>query len=65
MSKVMRSPRLFRRAEVASRLTRPFSRRGRFASLPFPLSAWTSSRDAPAPPPETFREWWDRTREQS
>ena len=65
MSKVMQSPRLFRRAEAASRLSRPFSRRGRFASLPFPLSAWTSSRDAPAPPPETFREWWERTREQS
>lgn len=65
MSKVMQSPRLFRRAEVASRLGRPFARRGRFASLPFPLSAWTTSRDAPAPPPETFREWWERTREQA
>jgi L-lactate dehydrogenase complex protein LldF len=26
--------------------------------LPWPLSAWTSSRNAPLPPRQTFREWW-------
>jgi L-lactate dehydrogenase complex protein LldF len=62
---VMRDPRRFRRAEVLSRLARPFARSGKFRSLPFPLSAWTSSRDAPAPPPETFREWWERSRPNS
>ena len=31
-------------------------------SLPPPLSAWTASRDVPAPPTETFRDWWARTR---
>ena len=30
--------------------------------LPPPLNGWTSSRDVPAPPAETFREWWGRTR---
>jgi L-lactate dehydrogenase complex protein LldF len=30
--------------------------------LPPPLSAWTSARDAPTPPAETFREWWARER---
>jgi L-lactate dehydrogenase complex protein LldF len=30
--------------------------------LPWPLSPWTASRDAPLPPKETFREWWSRTR---
>ena len=62
---VMKDPRRFRRAEAASRLVRPLARANRFRALPYPLSAWTSSRDAPAPPPETFREWWDRTRSQS
>lgn len=29
--------------------------------LPFPGSAWTRSKDMPAPPKQTFRQWWDRT----
>jgi L-lactate dehydrogenase complex protein LldF len=28
--------------------------------LPPPLSAWTSSRELPVPPRETFRDWWQR-----
>jgi L-lactate dehydrogenase complex protein LldF len=30
--------------------------------LPWPVSAWTNARDVPAPPTESFRAWWARTR---
>jgi len=65
---VMSDPKRFATAERASRAGRVLARRGsagRIRSLPPPLSAWTSSRDAPAPPTETFREWWARTRSPS
>ena len=29
--------------------------------LPFPGSAWTHSKDMPAPPKQTFRQWWKQT----
>ncbi|MDT5029168.1 MAG: L-lactate dehydrogenase complex protein LldF [Micromonosporaceae bacterium] len=60
---VMGSPRRFALAERASRIGRLLGRRrGRIVALPPPLSAWTSSRDLPVPPKESFREWWRRTR---
>jgi len=31
---------------------------GRIVTLPPPLSSWTTSRDLPRPPAQTFREWW-------
>ena len=31
-------------------------------SPPPPLSGWTASRDLPAPPRESFRDWWSRSR---
>jgi L-lactate dehydrogenase complex protein LldF len=48
------------RAASASRWL--IGRRGRIRRLPPPLSSWTDTRDAPAPPPESFRAWWSRTR---
>jgi L-lactate dehydrogenase complex protein LldF len=60
---VMADPARFARAETASRAGRLLARgTGRIRSLPPPLSAWTTSRDLPAPPTETFRQWWTRTR---
>jgi L-lactate dehydrogenase complex protein LldF len=34
----------------------------RIRALPPPLSGWSAARDTPAPPPESFRQWWRRTR---
>ena len=51
------------RAVDAGRLLGPsLAARGRISVLPWPGSAWTTSRDLPIPPKETFREWWLRER---
>ncbi|MDH6244123.1 LutB/LldF family L-lactate oxidation iron-sulfur protein [Mycobacterium sp. OTB74] len=34
----------------------------RISALPWPASKWTTSRDIPEPPAETFRQWWARNR---
>jgi L-lactate dehydrogenase complex protein LldF len=59
-----------RRLEAAQRaagLGGRLFRRGTVSRLPFPFSLlavarWTDARDAPAPPRESFRAWWKRTR---
>ena len=57
------SRRAFERAQRAARLgSRPLARSGRIERLPWPMSGWTSTRDLPAPPEETFRDWWKRER---
>jgi len=59
----MGSPGRFAAAERGLAAGRLLARGGRIATpLPFPLSRWTAARDLPAPPPETFRTWWQRTR---
>ncbi len=55
---VMSSPRRFERAQRAGRAGRLLGRRGKISALPPPLAAWTRARDAPAPPAQTFRQWW-------
>ena len=49
-------------AQRATGFGRLLARRGRITALPWPLSGWTSARDVPVPPAETFRAWWSRTR---
>jgi L-lactate dehydrogenase complex protein LldF len=59
---VLGSPRLLALAQRLAGLIRPLvARRGVIRRLPPPLSAWTETRDAPAPPKESFRAWWERT----
>jgi L-lactate dehydrogenase complex protein LldF len=55
-----------RRYELAQRAARvgswPLTRSGRIErQLPGPMAGWTAVRDLPAPPEQTFRQWW-RTR---
>jgi L-lactate dehydrogenase complex protein LldF len=60
---VLRSPRRLGLAQRAASAGRHLAgRSGRIRRLPPPLSGWTDTRDAPAPPPESFRAWWTRTR---
>jgi L-lactate dehydrogenase complex protein LldF len=54
----MRSPGRFATGERALQAGRLLARGGRIRRLPPPLSAWTASRDVPAPPAQTFRQWW-------
>jgi L-lactate dehydrogenase complex protein LldF len=54
--------RLAAAQRVAALSGRVAGRKGRIRRLPPPLSAWTDTRDAPAPPAESFRAWWARTR---
>jgi L-lactate dehydrogenase complex protein LldF len=60
---VLASPRRLSAAQrVASLSRRIVGRSGRIRHLPPPMSGWTATRDAPAPPAESFRAWWKRTR---
>ncbi len=59
---VMSDEKRFAAAEKGLALGRVLGgRKKRIRHLPPPLSAWTTSRDLPAPPAQTFRDWWADT----
>jgi L-lactate dehydrogenase complex protein LldF len=60
LRRVMRSPVLFRTALRAASRARGLVPR----KLPWPGSAWTDTRDLPAIPAESFRDYWARERGQ-
>jgi len=33
-----------------------------FGAIPGPLSRWTSARDVPMLPEQSFRQWWKKNR---
>ncbi|MFI1188322.1 LutB/LldF family L-lactate oxidation iron-sulfur protein [Streptomyces californicus] len=60
---VLRSPhRLELMRRIAARATRLIFGTGPIRKLPSPLRGWSETRDTPAPPAESFRGWWQRTR---
>ena len=61
-SYVMSDADRFATAEKGTAVLRVMAgKKGRISSLPYPGSLWTGARDLPAPPKETFRQWWART----
>lgn len=56
---VMGRPRLWTAAQRTARLGRAVAGRdGTIGRLPRPLSGWSDTRDTPAPPAQTFRDWF-------
>ena len=54
-------PRTLAAAQAGSRLVQKrFEREGYLYDLPGLLAGWTATRDLPAVPAESFRQWWSR-----
>jgi L-lactate dehydrogenase complex protein LldF len=50
---------LFELAQAAARMAQaPFAKDDRLSWLPGPLEGWSRSRDFPALPAQSFRQWW-------
>jgi L-lactate dehydrogenase complex protein LldF len=62
VARVFASRRAYESAQRAARRGQgPFVRDGSVRQLPGPLGAWTSARDLPALPQQSFRDWWRST----
>jgi L-lactate dehydrogenase complex protein LldF len=59
LARVFADRRLYEAAQRSGRLAQwPLVREGKIQRLPGPLSAWTTTRDLPPLPPQSFRDWW-------
>ncbi|MGW7363759.1 LutB/LldF family L-lactate oxidation iron-sulfur protein [Streptomyces sp. NPDC054841] len=60
---VLSSPRRLAAAQKLAALgARLVARNGRIGALPGPFARWSGTRDTPAPPRESLRAWWRRTK---
>ncbi|AOD23152.1 LutB/LldF family L-lactate oxidation iron-sulfur protein [Rhodococcus pyridinivorans] len=58
-SLAMSTSRRWTAAQKAAGLGRVLAgKKGKITHLPGPLAGWTDARDMPAPPKQTFRQWW-------
>ena len=62
LARVFGDRKRYERAQRLARAGRSPLGRGLAKRLPGPLAAWTSSRELPEVPEQTFREWWRETR---
>ncbi len=59
MARVFANRRLYEAAQRSGRLGQwPLVRQGKISRLPGPLAGWTSMRDLPPLPAQSFRDWW-------
>ena len=58
LARVFGDRKRYERAQTLARAGRSPLGRGLAKRLPGPLAAWTSSRELPEVPEQTFREWW-------
>ncbi len=59
MARVFADRRLYEAAQRTGRLAQwPLVHGGKIERLPGPLAGWTSARDLPAVPRQSFRDWW-------
>jgi L-lactate dehydrogenase complex protein LldF len=55
---VMARPKVYTSAQKAAGLGRVIAgKKGRISHLPPPFDGWSATRDTPAPPKQTFRDW--------
>jgi L-lactate dehydrogenase complex protein LldF len=66
LARILSSRRRYEAAQAALRLGRaPLASRRLTDALPGPIAGWTSARELPPIPKQTFRDWWTATEERN